>query len=98
MSFRRIMGARLGEDLPVYRVEPGGEFVPLSLADQIESEINEDLANARLVEAFNSVLLLGAEALQLYQTLDPTQKNSYYHLQSLLTWMLDYKVTLATGA
>ncbi|MBT9395332.1 hypothetical protein KLP40_19350 [Hymenobacter sp. NST-14] len=89
LSFRRIMGSQLGEDIPVYRAEPGGEFAPLSLADQIEHELNEDLANARIVERFKGVLVLGADLLELYQTMDQTKVEPYYRLRALLEWMLE---------
>jgi len=89
LSFRRIMGSRLGEDIPVYRAEPGGELAPLSLADQIEHELNEDLANARIVERFNGVLILGEDVLKLYQSMDQNQVEPYRKLQALLQWMLE---------
>jgi hypothetical protein len=89
LSFRRIMGSRLGEDIPVYRTEPGGTLTELSLADQIEHELNEDLANARLVERFKGLLLLGADSLELYQTMDQTKVELYYRLHALLEWMLE---------
>lgn len=89
LSFRRIMSSRLGEDIPVYRVEPGEELAPLSLADQIEHELNEDLANAQIVERFSGVLILGEDVLKLYQSMDQNQVEPYRKLQALLQWMLE---------
>lgn len=88
LSFRKLM-TQLGSELPVYRVEADGDLKPLSLADQIEGEINEDLANERLVKDFNGVLELGQQAAQLYRILPVDVVSGYQQLRMLLTHMLD---------
>ena len=56
-SIRKFFSEELGAEISIFKQDEVGSFSPLSLADQIEGEINEDLNNARLVQEFNSALI-----------------------------------------
>ncbi|TGE03339.1 hypothetical protein [Hymenobacter fodinae] len=67
-SLRKMTGYPGGPELTVSQLTPEGELIPMSLADQIEDELNEDLRNQRLADTFNEALvhLNTAAALQVF--------------------------------
>ncbi|MBO3273209.1 hypothetical protein [Hymenobacter defluvii] len=90
VSLRKMLGRSPGStELTVYQQGENGEMQPLSLADQIEDELNEDIENARLADTFNSVLTLGVGAAQLYERLPADRVDDYRTLLGMLRLMLD---------
>jgi hypothetical protein len=85
----RKMTSQLGDsELTISRLTPEGALTPVSLADQIEDELNEDIRNGRVADLFSHVLTLGVEAAQLYQRLTTDSVEEYRTLQERLTSML----------
>ncbi|MBW3128854.1 hypothetical protein [Hymenobacter profundi] len=90
VSLRKMLGRSPGNtELTVYQQGENGEMQPLSLADQIEDELNEDIENARLADTFTSILTLGVGAAQLYERLPSDTAAEYRALLGLLRLMLD---------
>lgn len=85
---RKMFAAVGWSELTTYRQDEDGQLAPIPIADQIEREINEDIANERLIDRFVAVLDLGLEAAKLYTSLDPKSEGDYYQLFGLLTRIL----------
>jgi hypothetical protein len=88
-SFRKMTSQLGGPDLTISRLTPEGELTPVSLADQIEDELNEDIRNGRVADLFNRVLTLGLGAAQLYERLPTDRVDEYRTLLGLLSCMLE---------
>ena len=88
-SFRKMLAANGGPEIPLYRQREDGEFEQMSLADQIERELNEDIRNGRVVEFFDLVLALGLEVAEFYCTMDQVDLAHYRRLLQLLEAMRD---------
>jgi hypothetical protein len=52
----KMIGAVFGKDLPTYKQNEDGEMIEQSLADQVESSINEDITNAHVIAWFELAL------------------------------------------
>lgn len=52
----KMISAVFGKDLPTYKQNEAGEMVEQSLADQVESSINEDITNAHVIAWFELAL------------------------------------------
>jgi hypothetical protein len=85
---RKMFAAVGGKELTVYRQDESGEFVPIPVIDQIEQEINEDIANERLTAYFNAVLNAGQHLAELYATMPPDDPRGYRVLYECLNSML----------
>jgi hypothetical protein len=55
-SFRKMMEAFTSKPVEIVRVQEDGQMEPMSLADHIEDEMNQDIRNASLVTDFNLVI------------------------------------------
>jgi hypothetical protein len=53
----KMISAVFGKDLPIYKQNDAGEMVEQSLADQVESSINEDITNAHVIAWFELALV-----------------------------------------
>ena len=60
-----------------YRTGPNGEREPLPLGEQLEEDLNADIRNARVANAFNHVLTTCSAAAELYTHLDPDVVDDY---------------------
>ena len=85
----RQMFAASGTGLNVFRLNEDEQLEPISLGDQIEAEINEDLANASIAEQFNTVLEVGCFADTFYKNMPPGHPDPYRVLHRLLKIMLN---------
>jgi len=52
-SFRKMFEGFTGKPVAVSSLQPDGTLVPMSLGDQVEQELNEDLRGERVVVGFN---------------------------------------------
>lgn len=84
---RKMFAAMGGGELTTYRQDEEGQLAPIPIADQIEREINEDIANEGLVGRFAAVLDMGMEAARLYANLKTKGAGGYQQLFDLLTVM-----------
>jgi|GEM_PF-3869464 len=55
-ALRKMFAAVGGVEIPMYQQDENGSMVSISVFDQIEREINEDVANEWLTALFNAVL------------------------------------------
>jgi hypothetical protein len=84
LSLRKLFSNGLGKDLTISRVQENGELAPVSLAEQIEDELNEDIVNTTLAEEFNAVLYKCEELAQIYREMDPANLSLYLQLHGWL--------------
>jgi hypothetical protein len=89
---RKIFAAIGKDELPVYRQDESGQFVPIPVIEQIEQEINEDIANERLTAYFNAVLNAGQHLAELYSTMQPDDLQGYRLLHQCLSNMLAVQI------
>ncbi len=85
---RKMFAAVGGYEMPLYRQNEAGQLVPIPVIDQIEQEINEDVANERLTAYFNAVLNAGQHLAGLYTTMLPDERRGYELLHECLGNML----------
>lgn len=76
----KMISAVFGKDLPTYKQNEAGEMAEQSLADRVESSINEDITNANIVAWFELAL---------------EQANQAVLLQTFATTAADYRELLA---
>lgn len=74
-----------GTPVQTFRQTADEIMVPETLGDQLESELNEDLAKEAVVLQFNAVLELGQKAAALYAGLGHEDTAGYRQLFDLLT-------------
>lgn len=55
-SLRKAFAGAFGKEVTFTTLQPDGSAVPMTLADHIEDEMNEDIRNANVVKRFNAVL------------------------------------------
>jgi hypothetical protein len=89
---RKMFAAVGGIELPMYRQDESGQFVPIPVIDQIEQEINEDVANERLTAYFSAVLNAGQHLAELHATMPPNDLRGYQLLHDCLNNMLAVKM------
>lgn len=89
---RKMFAAVGGIELPMYRQDESGQFVPIPVIDQIEQEINEDVANERLTAYFSAVLNAGQHLAELHATMPPNDLRGYQLLYDCLNNMLAVKM------
>ncbi|WP_375438122.1 hypothetical protein [uncultured Hymenobacter sp.] len=65
---------------------------PIPVVDQIEQEINEDIANERLTAYFNAVLNAGQHLATLHASMPPDDLTGYGLLHECLNNMLAVKL------
>jgi hypothetical protein len=89
---RKMFAAVGGAEMPVYRQDESGRFAPIPVIDQIEQEINEDVANERLTAYFCAVLNAGQHLAELHATMPPDHLAGYALLRECLNNMLAVKM------
>jgi len=89
---RKMFAAVGGVEIPLYREDESGRFVPIPVIDQIEQEINEDVANERLTAYFCAVLNAGQHLAELHATMPPDHLAGYALLHECLNNMLAVKM------
>ncbi|QJX46629.1 hypothetical protein HMJ29_06625 [Hymenobacter taeanensis] len=87
-ALRKMFAAVGGHEIPIYRQDESGEMVPIPVIEQIEQEINEDVANERLTAYFNAVLNAGQRLAELHATMQPDDATGYELLHECLNNML----------
>ncbi len=85
---RKMFAAVGGIELPLYRQDESGQFVPIPVIDQIEQELNEDVANEQLTAYFCAVLNAGQHLAELHATMPPDDLRTYRLLHEGLASML----------
>jgi hypothetical protein len=88
LSLRKFFSQVMGKDITITQVQPDGELVPMSLADQIEDELNEDIVNANLTAEFNAVLTKCEELAQIYHTMPLDSLPLYLQLHGWLNTIM----------
>ena len=78
--------------MPLYREDESGRMVPIPVIDQLEQEINEDVANERLTAYFCAVLNAGQHLAELHATMRPDDAPGYLLLHECLNNMLAVKL------
>jgi hypothetical protein len=91
-ALRKMFAAVGGKEITLYRPEESGQMVPIPVIDQIEQEINEDVANERLTAYFNAVLNAGRHLAELHATMRPDDLRGYELLHQCLSNMLAVKL------
>ena len=89
---RKMFAAVGGVELPMYRQDENGQMVPIPVIDQIEQELNEDIANERLTAYFAAVLNAGQHLAELHATMRPDDLRGYGLLHECLGNMLAVKL------
>lgn len=87
-AIRKMFAAVGGVEIPIYRQDESGVMVPIPVIDQIEDELNEDVANERLTAYFGAVLNAGQHVAALYATMPPDDLPGYRLLHECLNNML----------
>lgn len=88
----KMFAAVAGQALPTYQLNENGEMIPLSVIDQIEHEINEDIANERLTTYFNALLNACQYSAELYAAIQPNESIGYRLLYQCLNSMLEVQL------
>jgi hypothetical protein len=91
-SLRKMFAAVGNIELPVYQQDESGQFVPIPVIEQIEQEINKDIANERLTACFNAVLNAAQHLAELYATMPINDLNGYSIMHKCLADMLAVKL------
>ncbi|WP_426062040.1 hypothetical protein [Hymenobacter sp. B1770] len=89
---RKLFAAVGGVEMPLYRQDENGHMVPIPVIDQIEREINEDVANERLTAYFCAVLNAAQHLAELHATMPPDDAAGYALLHECLSNMLAVKL------
>ena len=89
---RKMFAAVGSVEMPVYWQDENGRMVPIPVIDQIEQEINEEVANERLTAHFNAVLNAGQHLAALHATMPPDHLAGYVLLHECLNNMLAVKM------
>ena len=84
----RQMFAHAGKELTLYRKDEDGEMQPLSLADQLEDELNEDIRNETLTDNFRRIIFAGGVANELFYNPEYDIERVAKLLYALLGYML----------
>lgn len=66
-GINKMFAGFFGKPLPLYRQDENGEMVQMTMADEIESELNEDIRNASVSDAFDTVIFAGGVANELFK-------------------------------
>ncbi|AWM34189.1 hypothetical protein [Hymenobacter nivis] len=85
---RKMFAAVAHVDIPLYRPDETGQMIPIPVIDQIERELNEDVANERLAGYFCAVLNAGQQLAVLHATMPPDDLRGYRVLRECLNSML----------
>lgn len=72
-----------GKEIQLHKFNESGERVPMSTADRIEQEINEDINNERVVHLFETFLDHGQQMAEFVQGIED-QKDNKVEAQRLL--------------
>ncbi|MVN78936.1 hypothetical protein GO988_21615 [Hymenobacter sp. HMF4947] len=93
-SFRKMLEGVTGKEVTITRLAEDGSQIPLSLADHIEDEMNEDIRSNHLVLRFDTVLAMCAELGRRFPTYPADQVSTY---QLLLTCLQDVREVRIAG-
>lgn len=67
-GINKMFAGFFGKPLTMYHKAENGDMVPMTMADEIESELNEDIQNASVSEAFDTVIFAGSVANELFSS------------------------------
>ena len=67
-GINKMFAGFFGKPLTMYHKAENGDMVPMTMADEIESELNEDIHNASVSEAFDTVIFAGGVANELFSS------------------------------
>jgi hypothetical protein len=88
-SFRKMLEGVTGKEVTLTRVADDGSQAPMSLADHIEDEMNEDIRSADLVLCFDTVLAMCVEIAKHFPHLPIDQPVPYQALLDCLRLVRD---------
>ncbi|MGI4867823.1 MAG: hypothetical protein ACRYFZ_28155 [Janthinobacterium lividum] len=91
-SFRKMLSGAFGQEVMITRVAEDGTQAPMSLADHIEDEMNEDIRSADLVRRFDTTLAMCAELGRRFPKLATEAVDSYQFLLDRLRDVRDGKL------
>ncbi|MDO7854423.1 hypothetical protein [Hymenobacter convexus] len=86
---RKMFAAMGGGEMPLYRPDDHGRMVPIPVIDQIEQEINQDVANQALADHFVSVLNGCQHLAERYAHMPPDETVGYRVLHQGLNALLE---------
>jgi hypothetical protein len=86
LSFRKFWKEATGHEIPLSRMKEDGSFEPVSIAEQIEEEINEDVKNNALADTFEQVITAFRHIAALYSGAEEVK--DYQAMHRCLTVML----------
>lgn len=87
-GLRQMFGAVAGKEVPICQQDERGQFVPVPIINQLEQEMNEDIANEALTARFDAVLKAGVALAQLYAKMPPDYLPGYRALHRGLSKLL----------
>lgn len=77
-SFRKMLENVTGKQVTFTQVAADGSHTPMTLADHLESEMNEDIRSQNLVLRFDTTLAMCAELGRAYRDLSPATGPAFY--------------------
>ncbi len=83
-SFRKMVSSFTKQEVTFTRVAEDGSQTPMTLADHLEDEMNEDIRSSELVSRFNRALALCAEITKHFPQLPLDQPAPYQALLDCL--------------
>ncbi len=88
-SFRKMLSAFTKQEVTFTRVAEDGTQSPMTLADHIEDEMNEDIRSADLVLRFDTVLAMCVEIAKYFRKLAAARPQAYQILLDCLRLVRD---------
>lgn len=82
----KFLSERSGHDIPLYRQNDAGEFVPMSLGERAEGQLNDELENVRLAAWFRQIIAAVHHAATLHARATTTDQ-----YRELLTQLLQVR-------
>lgn len=87
-GLRQMFSAVAGKAVTISHQDETGAFVPVPIIDQLEQEMNEDIANETLAGRFNAVLNAAAALALHFAVMSPDKLTGYQVLQLCLNNVL----------
>jgi hypothetical protein len=91
-SFCKMLSGAFGKEITITRLTEDGSQAPMTLADHIEDEMNEDIRSADLVLRFDTTLGMCAELGRRFPKLATDAVASYQFLFDCLRDVRDGKI------
>lgn len=88
-SFRKFLAHFSDKTPQISRLQPDGSLVPMSLGDQVEEEVNQDLRGEQTTLHFNIALGFCVVIRERYQAMSPDNLVAYQSLHHMLKLVRD---------